>query len=297
MTRWLIGALSLCTLVGCSDPSDDTHEVQDAASTEDATSTEDAASTEDAVESGSTAPPMCLWNQAYQENTATDAIDVILDQAQGCYVLIDPFEAQAAADAIPALHAANNTVGCYISVGTCEDWRSDFEAMEDHCTSTEWPEWPGEFFVTDPDGMVPPIKARIDQLATWGCDMVEFDNMDWASDPEQNESFDLDVTPEDAIHYYVTLCDYVHASGMLCMAKSTREGGEVFDGGTFESFSDLKDWWDHDHLQSFLDQGRLGVIFHYDESNCDDAEAWYRERYGSRLAFLCEDPSAGGYRH
>jgi cysteinyl-tRNA synthetase len=253
--------------------------------------------TEEASAPSGAGSPRCVWNQAYQENTSVDSLEEILAGAQDCYVLIDPFEDAAAAQAILAMHEAGNTVGCYISAGTCEDWRDDYEAMEDHCTSTEWPEWPGEFFVTDPVGMLESEKARVDQLAAWGCDMVELDNMDWASDPEQNETFGLEVTPQEAIAYYVDLCEYIHASGMLCMAKSTREGGEIFDGGTFESFSDNRDWWEHEHLQSFLDQGRLGVIFHYDETNCDEAEAWYRERYGDGLSFLCEDPSVGGYRH
>ncbi len=239
----------------------------------------------------------CVWNQAYQENTAADTVEAILAGAQGCYVLIDPFEAQEAADAIPAMQAAGNTVGCYISVGTCEDWRDDFDQISEHCTSEVWPEWPGEFFVSNPDGVVTTMQARIDQLATWGCDMVEFDNMDWASDPEQNEAFGVDLSPEDAVAYYQALCEYTHAAGMGCMAKSTREGGEVFDGGTFESFSDNRDWWEHGHLQSFVDEGRLAVVFHYDESDCDGVEAWYRERYGAGISFLCEDPTVGGYRH
>ena len=179
---------------------------------------------------------ICVWNHAYQENTQADSVEAILAGAQDCYVLIDPFSDPAAVEAISTMQEAGNTVGCYISVGTCEDWRDDFDAIRDHCTDQVWPEWPGEFFVSNPDGVVPVMQARIDQLAAWGCDMVEFDNMDWASDPEHNARYGLAVTPEGAIAYYQGLCDHVHASGMKCMAKSTREGGEDFDGGTFESF-------------------------------------------------------------
>ena len=187
-------------------------------------------------------------------------------------------------------------MGCYISVGTCENWRSDYDAMRAHCTSTEWAEWEGEFFVSDVDGIEPFMHARIDQMSTWGCDMVEFDNMDFADDEEQSDRFGLDVTPDQAIAYNQGLCEYVHTSGMQCMAKNLRHGAS-FDGGTFESYSDERDWWEHDDLQSFVDEGDLAVIFHYDESNCDSVALWYRQRYGAGVSFLCEDRAVEGYRH
>ena len=245
----------------------------------------------------SPAPPLCLWNQAYQENLSADTVDAIVAGAEGCYVLLDPFDEPAAAAAIPTLQAANNLVGCYISVGTCETWRSDYEDIRPYCTQKEWPEWPGEFFVSDVAGIVPWMQARIDRARDWGCDMIEFDNMDWALDPEQNQAFDVPVTPQDSIAYYRDLCDRVHQAGMKCMAKSTREGADIFDGGTFESAPDELDWWEHDHLQSFVDQGLPAVIFHYDEPDCDSVTLWYRQRYGAGLSVLCEAPAVGGYRH
>jgi len=242
----------------------------------------------------SPAAPLCLWNHAYQENYEADSVDSILANARDCYVLIDPFDDADARDAIAEMQAAGNTVGCYISVGTCEEWRADFEDIRGFCTDREWDQWEGEFFVTDVDGIRPFILARIDKLASWGCDMVEFDNMDWAG---EDETYNIGVTTEESVAYYQTLCDAVHDEGMLCMAKSTREGAETFDGGTFESSRHELDWWEHSHLQSFIDEGRLGIIFHYDESECDDVTLWYRQRYGRGVSVLCEDPSLRGYRH
>ncbi len=242
----------------------------------------------------SPADATCVWNQAYQENSAPDSVADIVAQAHGCYVLLDPFDEPAARDAIPALVAEDNTVGCYISVGTCEEWREDFEAMRSACTSEVWPEWAGEYFVEDVDAALPFMLARVDQLADWGCDMVEFDNMDWA---EGAEDYGLTVTVGEGQTYYNALCDRVHERGMGCMAKSTAAAAENFDGGTFESYPDELDWWAHEHLASFLDAGKLGVIFHYDEPDCADVSLWYRQRYGSGLSLLCEDPSVGGYGH
>lgn len=242
----------------------------------------------------SSADPVCVWNQAYQENTEPDAVSAILAGASGCYVLLDPFDDPDAAAAIDALKAADNTVGCYMSVGTCEAWRDDFDDIRGFCSDREWGEWEGEFFVEDVDGIAPFMRARIDQFAAWGCDMVEFDNMDWAWEAE---NYGFDLTVDASIAYYQGLCDHVHDQGMGCMAKNTRDGAEAFDGGTFESYPDELDWWEHDDLQSFLDEGRLAVMFHYDEPDCADVTLWYRQRYGSGLSVLCEDPSVGGYAH
>ncbi|MFT7519523.1 MAG: cysteinyl-tRNA synthetase [Kiritimatiellia bacterium] len=242
----------------------------------------------------SAAAPVCVWNQAYQENYQPDSVSEMLARAQGCYTLIDPFEDPAAQAAINDLKAADNTVACYISVGTCEDWRDDYNAIRGYCTTKEWGEWKGEYFVDDVQGILPHMQARVETLADWGCDMVEFDNMDWA---DEAEKYRLNVTLEQSVDYYQALCDTVHAAGMGCMAKSTRHEASNFDGGTFESSPNDLDWWQHDHLQSFVDQGQLAIIFHYDEPNCDDVTLWYRQRYGAGLSVLCEDPAARGYRH
>ena len=61
------------------------------------------------------------------------------------------------------------------------------------------------------------MKLRIDQLAIWGCDWVEFDNMDWAFDDNTRKNYNFQVTNEEAITYYNELCDYVHSKGMKCI--------------------------------------------------------------------------------
>ncbi len=72
---------------------------------------------------------------------------------------------------------------------------------------------------------------------------------------------------------------------------------QAFDGGTFESYPSELDWWEHEHLQSFVDEGHLAIVIHYVEGDCDDVALWCRQRYGSGVSFLCEDPSVNGYRH
>ncbi len=249
-------------------------------------------------------PPhaVAVWNQAYQENYAADDVSAILAGAHDGYVLIDPFGSAEARAAIPQLAAAGNTVGCYISSGTCEDWRADFGEMQAYCVGTAWGEWAGEYFVDETAaGLVALMQRRIDAMAGWGCDLVEFDNMDWAFDDENRQQYGFTVTPAEAIDYNRTLCDYARGQGMGCMAKNTTEGATGFDGVTFESYvagtDPGRDWWPHEELQDFLDAGKLGIVVHYDEPNCDDVYAAYRQAYGVALSFVCEDRGAEAYRH
>ena len=141
------------------------------------------------------------------------------------------------------------------------------------------------------------MKLRVDKMAAWGCNMVEFDNMDWAFDDDSRAMYGFRTTAEMAVTYNAAICAHVRASGMECMAKNTREGAQAFGGGTFESYSDEKDWWDHEHLQSFLDEGRPGIVVHYDETDCDGVYNEYKAAYGPRVSFICEDRGARAYRH
>ncbi len=236
----------------------------------------------------------CVWNQAYQENYDEDKPADIIANANSCYVLTDPFGSQEVRDGFAAMHDEDNTIGCYISSGTCEDWRDDYEAMRPYCVTKEWGEWAGEFFVDNPGPQLQALMmARLDALEAWGCDMVEFDNMDWAFDEDARAEFGFSATPEQAIAYNNALCDYTRSLGMGCMAKNTTEGSEDFDGGTFESYPEMKDWWDHDDLQGLLDDDKLVVVVHYDESDCEAVRAEYGQRYsgadGAAISFICEE--------
>jgi len=246
----------------------------------------------------SPADPVCVWNGAYAETVAPDTVAAMRDGARDCHVLVDPFDADdgpSVREAIGPLQDAGNTVVCYVSVGTCEDWRDDFDVLAPHCASEAWSAWPGEYFVADPERVAPIMRARMDRAAAWGCDRVEFDNMDFASEAER---YALPVTPAEADAYVGELCDHVRGLGMGCMAKNGRPGGvDGFTAGTFESYGTALDWWSHDALQSFVDAGQPALIMHYADRRCDDVTRWYRLRYGAGVSVLCEDPRTGTYRH
>jgi hypothetical protein len=242
--------------------------------------------------------PMCVWNEAYQENYAADTVLEILGGASNCYVLVDPFTDTDVSDAVIPMEHSGNLVSCYISVGTCEDWRDDFAAMKPFCVSKQWGQWPGEYFVDRTDtGLVDVMKARIDKMTAWGCQMVEFDNMDFAFDSANRSQYGITATAAQAEAYNQTLCAYVHANGMGCMAKSSTQGATDFDGLTVESAPDDMDWWNPGDLTGMLSSGKIGIVVHYNESDCATVRSIYQTKYGTKLSFICEDKALKKYRH
>jgi hypothetical protein len=238
-----------------------------------------------------------VYNQAYQENFSADSIADIIANAQNAYVLVDPF-GDGVVEHITTIKSHGNEVGGYISAGTGEDWRDDYNALQPYLTTIEWPEWPGEFYVsTTTTGIIPIMQARIDLMAAWGIDWVEYDNMDWL-DENSKATFNLQATEQEAKDYINALCSYTRSKGMKCMAKNTVEGFEHFDGVLYESYKNEKNWWHTAGTQSFLDADKLVIINHYNESDCDAAYAWYKNFYHTdKLSFICEDVSTQKYKH
>lgn len=240
---------------------------------------------------------LAVFNHAYNENYDADKIDQIILNAKNAYVLIDPFQ-EKVPESIAKVKVNGNQVGAYISIGTGEDWRSDFADLKPYLASKQWGEWPGEYFVNKTTtGIMDIMKTRIDKIADWGFDWVEFDNMDWGLADEVRNEYNLEVTKEESIAYFQQLCDYVHEKGMKCMSKNFVEHAEDFDGVTYESYHDDKNWWDKSGAQSFLDAGKVVVIVHYNESNCNQIYADYIKTYNNDISFICEDRNLKKYVH
>ena len=240
---------------------------------------------------------IAVYNQAYQENYTTDSIDQILSDAKDAYVLVDALEDDIG-PFVKQIKAKKNQVAGYISAGTGENYRNDFADLEPYLTPTAWPEWPDEFFVSETTtGILPLMKKRIDSLASWGVDWVEFDNMDWL-DEDTRVQYSLKSTEEEAKTYINALCNYTQSKGMKCMAKNTVEGFESFDGVLYESFSNEKNWWDNEGTKAFLNTGKLVIINHYNEIDCDGIYKEYKSIYKSdNISFICEDRNLKRYKH
>jgi len=241
--------------------------------------------------------PLSVYNQAYQENFSEDSIHDIISNAHNAYVLVDPFDDETVVNNIANIKAKHNEVSGYISVGTGENYRTDFTTLKPYLTSTSWSNWPDEFFVSDTVGALTIMKERINKMASWGLNWVEFDNMDWL-DEESRDKYGLSVTVPQAKAYINALCTHTRSKGMKCMAKNTVEGFESFDGVLYESFSNEKNWWDNEGTKAFLNAGKLVIINHYNESDCDGVYAYYKSFYGSdKISFICEDRNLKKYKH
>lgn len=242
---------------------------------------------------------LTVWNHAYQENYEADGLGAILSGAENDYVLLDPLKEDIAkfpSVLVHGLHSMGNQVGAYISVGTGEDWRADFAELRPYLVKRQWGEWAGEYFVSIPnDAVLDVMKKRIDKIAGWGFDWVEFDNMDWAFDDANRTQYGIKTSIAQGISYFRSLCAYVHSKEMKCMAKNTVDGAGMFDGVTYESYVDEANWWDLDGAKQFLTSGKPVIIIHYDEPNCTQRYNDYRDIYGAGISFLCEDPKLKGY--
>ena len=247
--------------------------------------------------SSSTHNPIPVYNQAYQENYAADHIDEILAQAREAYVLLDALEDDIG-PYVSQVKAKGNQVSGYISAGTGENYRDDFATLEPYLTPTAWPDWPDEFFVSETTtGILPLMKKRIDKIALWGADWIEFDNMDWL-DEDTRAEYNLTATIREAKAYINALCDYTHAKGMKCMAKNSVDGFGQFDGVLYESFHAQKNWWEKEGTKAFLNAGKLVIVNHYNETDCDGVYAWYKAYYKSdKISFICEDVATKKYKH
>ncbi len=239
-----------------------------------------------------------VYNQAYQETYEPDSLSQIIDEARAAYVLVDPFREGVVAK-IKEIKGSGNELAGYISIGTGESFRDDFSELEPYLTTKAWEAWSDEFFVSETTtGIVEVMKKRIDKMATWKLDWVEFDNMDWIEDSELRATYSIKATEEEGKSYVNTLCDYTHSKGMKCMAKNTVDDFSNFDGVLYESFTNNKNWWDKEGTKSFLAQNKLVIINHYNEKDCDGVYAFYKSYYRSKkLSFICEDQSLQGYRH
>jgi len=239
---------------------------------------------------------IAVYNQAYQQNYEEDSISEIVTYAKDAYVLVDPF-LNGVVENIESIKSNNNQVSGYISIGTGEEYRDDFVELEPYLTTIPWNDWSDEYFVSETTtGIIDVMKKRIDKMANWGLDWVEFDNMDWLD--ENSSDYNLKVTSVEAVKYVNTLCEYTHQKGMKCMAKNIVKGFDSFDGVLYESFNNNKNWWDKAGMKSFLDAGKLVIVNHYNEKECDKVYKEYTDYYHNiEISFICEDSDLERYKH
>ena len=282
MFKKIISSLGVCALLGCTNV-DDKSEVKK-------TDVKTKTAVKDNIKS--------VYNQAYQENYKKDHIEHIVKKAKNSYILIDAFDEIDISKYSAKLKKNNNQIAGYISVGTGENFRNDYKSLKPYLSKKSWSDWPDEYYISETNKAVLDImKKRINKMANWGIDWVEFDNMDWLTN-ETRKKFKLTSTVKESQEYINKLCDYTHSKGMKCMAKNSTKGFENFDGVTYESYHKEKNWWDKEGTKEFLNNNKLVIINHYKESNCRKVYEEYKKYYNSKkILFICEDSKAKKYKH
>lgn len=112
-------------------------------------------------------------------------------------------------------HAKGLKIGAYFSVGTLEDWRSDFSAMKAiNGTSHPMSDWDGEYWVTGSSmsnaSFVKLMYNRIDKMKSMGVDFIDPDNTDGYDNSDADGTVSLN---QDKV-YWTTLANYAHSKGM-----------------------------------------------------------------------------------
>ncbi len=258
----------------------------------------DDSKTDNSDEISNISKALSIYNQAYIENFQADKIDDILNEAKNSYILLDTFSTKIGSDIISQMVSKGNEVAGYMSIGTGENWRDDYSDMKPYLVTKSWDEWQGEYFIKEiSSGLIDIMKNRIDTMYNLGIKWVEFDNMDWADSESLFNIYNSSVTQKEAIGYYNTLCNYLHQKNMKCMAKNIVDSASSFDGVTYESYDNNKNWWDIDGTKSFLNNNKLVIINHYNESDCDSVYKEYQSIYGDKISFICEDTTTKKYIH
>lgn len=117
---------------------------------------------------------------------------------------------------IAAAKARGQTVLCYVSVGTAEDWRADFGDFPKALLGPEWTDWPGEYFldIRQLDALLPIMEARFRSCKAAGADAIDPDNQDqqWAGAFALSEA--------DAVAYMRALAGLAHGMGLRIGQKN-----------------------------------------------------------------------------
>ncbi len=141
-------------------------------------------------------------------------IDTSLDVAM---IDLDLFDTPQAT--IDALHENGRVVICYFSAGSREEWREDADALSGAAVGEPLEGWAGERWLDVRAQSVRDVmRARLERAASKGCDGVEPDNVDVASN---DSGFTLSY--EDGLDYLRFLADEAHARGLSVGLKNALE--------------------------------------------------------------------------
>lgn len=139
--------------------------------------------------------------------------DIVLIPGVNVYA-VDYTASQAS---INAAKAAGAKVMCYISAGSAENWRDDFQQFPKSVVGKAYEGWPGEWWLDTRNiqALAPIMRARIAACAEKGFDVLDPDNINGY---ENDTGFN--ITRWHSIEYIEWLANLAHEYGMAFSLKN-----------------------------------------------------------------------------
>jgi endo-alpha-1,4-polygalactosaminidase (GH114 family) len=168
---------------------------------------------------GRTAPaaaPAVTWNPQVTDQWEWQLGATTIDTKYNVLVYDIDMTDALPANIIATLHGQGRVVVCYISVGTAENWRSDYGQFKPADLGNNVDGWPGEKWVDTRSTNVRNIMAaRFATAKSRGCDGVEPDNVDAY---ENNPGFPLTAATQ--LDYNRFVATSVHGQGLKVGLKN-----------------------------------------------------------------------------
>jgi len=241
----------------------------------------------------------CYYNTAYEDKDKMDKIQDVEKNVSGCYILTDPDNVNV--NTIKKLQDKNNRIGCYISVGTIEDNRSDFSKFKKGVDYSDknMVDWTHEYVIKGDDKGNPTsntvnlMKQRIDKLADLNCDYIELDNMD-ADQEDYLKKYKTNLNSNGMKAYTSGLCNYIHnhpKRKMKCVYKNENSSDYTqFDALQLELNAKDKPSWDTKLIKHFIDNKKPIWVSQYGKKSADECKQSFddiKQKYGDGFGMVC----------
>jgi hypothetical protein len=168
---------------------------------------------------------------------------------------------------IDGLHADGRLVVCYFSAGSSEDWRPDAGAFDPADLGRPLDGWAGERWldVRSPNVWTV-IESRLDLAVERGCDGVEPDNVDGASN---DTGFAL--TDDDQLSFLRSLAGAAHARGLVIALKNALDHvPDVVDEFDLAVVEQCHEYDECEAALPFVEAGKPVFVAEYDQRFVED---------------------------
>ena len=193
---------------------------------------------------------------------------------------------------IAQLHARGVKTVCYVSVGTAENYRDDYDLFPQSVVGKTYGDWPDERFIDirARDVIMPIMKARIDACAALGFDAIEPDNMDtWDNDTG------FELTSDEQVRYMRELSDYARFKGLEIAQKNAPDFvADYLDRFDFAIVESCFQYDFCDAYQPYLDAGKDVLAAEYPEQGINMSQVCeYAQTSEIKFLFKARELAAG----